>query len=340
MASISDLFPTHDLLDFSQQLVPAAMLGETLFPRVKVQSNDIKILLPNSALPTIAKVHGFDTETEIGKRSAAVANVSPFYIKKNMIINEDEMVKLNASRMNPTEHSFLIRQVYSDFSTTVSSVLSAIEQMRMQALTTGKINVKGEDGNTYKVDYRLSSSQKHTFDWSDADHNIFADLTALVAGATVTPTRALMTQRTLSAILANTTIKSQIFGAASSLQVISLPQLNQFFVTNGLPMVAVYNGKYLDDDNVPHTYINDGDIAFFIDGLIGNTVFGLTPEESFNIVHNDVEISENNFIFSHAYSHQDPYQEIIGAAAMAIPALAQKQYLQLASVTLPALPTA
>lgn len=329
MALINDLFPTQDLLDFSNQLAPQALLGETLFPRVKKNSNDIKVLLPNSVLSEIAHVHGFDTETEVGARKATVASVTPFYFKRNKRIGEEELVHLNeVKNYNPQEYDFLVQEVYNDFADTVNSINTAIEQTRMQALTNGVINIKGEDGKTYKLDYKLASSQKHSVDWTASNADILSDLQDIVSSASVTPTRALTNQHTMSFILRNQKVHDAIFGTTNSQLLLTLNTLNQFLASAGLPVFAVYNNKYLDN-GVPKTYIDDGQIALFLDGIVGQTVFGVTPEESHFQLVGDAKITSNQFIFSKAYSKEDPYQEIIGATAMAVPALAQKQYLQI-----------
>lgn len=82
MTSIFDLFPHQDILDYTQGIQTPQYLGVELFPAKKVQSNDIKILTSGTYTPTIAHVHAFDTEAELGSRTARSASFEPLYFKR------------------------------------------------------------------------------------------------------------------------------------------------------------------------------------------------------------------------------------------------------------------
>ena len=106
MTNIFDLFPAQDILDYSKTVETPSLLGAELFPARKVQSNDIKILTSGTNTPTVAHVHAFDTEAELGDRTAQVSEAEPFYIKKKFALKEGDLVALRTPR-TPEKQAYI-----------------------------------------------------------------------------------------------------------------------------------------------------------------------------------------------------------------------------------------
>ena len=71
MRLISELITERDMLDFSQGFnVQRNYLGSRLFPDQKTQYIEAEYsrIVENGNLPTVAMIHGFDTEAHIASR--------------------------------------------------------------------------------------------------------------------------------------------------------------------------------------------------------------------------------------------------------------------------------
>ena len=71
MRPISELITERDMLDFSQGFnVQRNYLGSRLFPDQKTQYIEAEYsrIVENGNLPTVAMIHGFDTEAHIASR--------------------------------------------------------------------------------------------------------------------------------------------------------------------------------------------------------------------------------------------------------------------------------
>lgn len=323
---ILDLFPHQDVLDYTKTVETPNLLGAALFPARKVQSKDIKVLTSGTNVPVIAHVHAFDTEAEIGDRTAQVSETEPFFIKKKMILKEDDLVKLRTPR-TPEEQSYIMNTVYDDLGNVVRSIDAATELMRMQALMTGVINVKDQMGGSYKVDYGIDSSQKGTADFADATKDPIEQIMEWAQSVTVTPTRAIMSQKALYALRKNPNVVANIFGSNNGRTVMQ-SDLDEFMQANGLPVLRAYTGKYADVDKkgkqTVTNYIADNQFAMFADNAVGETVYGLTPEEARAVAAGDVESSQIGNMFADRYEEtHDPIRSVIKVSTMVVPTLAQ-----------------
>ncbi|MFR6559798.1 MAG: major capsid protein, partial [Weissella confusa] len=273
-----------------------------------------------------AHVHAFDTEAEIGDRTAQLSYTEPFFIKKKMILKEDDLVKLRTPR-TPEEQSYIMNTVYDDLGNVVRSIDAATELMRMQALMTGVINVKDQMGGSYKVDYGIDSSQKGTADFADATKDPIEQIMEWAQSVTVTPTRAIMSQKALYALRKNTNVVANIFGSNNGRTVMQ-SDLDEFMQANGLPVLRAYTGKYADVDKkgkqTVTNYIADNQFAMFADNAVGETVYGLTPEEARAVAAGDVESSQIGNMFADRYEEtHDPIRSVIKVSTMVVPTLAQ-----------------
>ncbi|TGE65242.1 major capsid protein E [Weissella confusa] len=332
---ILDLFPHQDVLDYTKTVQTPNLLGAELFPARKVQSNDIKVLTSGTTVPVIAHVHAFDTEAEIGDRTAQVSETEPFFIKKKMILKEDDLVKLRTPR-TPEEQSYIMNTVYDDLGNVVRSIDAATELMRMQALMTGVINVKDQMGGSYKVDYGIDSSQKGTADFADATKDPIEQIMEWAQSVTVTPTRAIMSQKALYALRKNPNVVANIFGSNNGRTVMQ-SDLDEFMQANGLPVLRAYTGKYADVDKkgkqTVTNYIADNQFAMFADNAVGETVYGLTPEEARAVAAGDVESSQIGNMFADRYEEtHDPIRSVIKVSTMVVPTLAQADNIFQATV--------
>lgn len=326
MANFLDLFPAHDVIDYTKTVATPGLLGAQLFPSRKVESDDIRMLTSGTNTPVIAHVHADDTEAEIGSRTAQVSEAELFFIKRKMILKERDLRKLRLPR-DAAEQNYLMNTVYDDLGNLVKSIDAATELMRMQALMSGAVNVKDAAGNAYKVDYGIDKSQKGTADFADEKVDPIETILEWAQSVSVTPTRAIMSQKALYALRKNPNVVASIFGSNNGRTVMQ-SDLDSFMTSNGLPILRAYNGKYAEEDKngklVTKNYIADNQFAMFADGVVGETVYGQTPEEARFIEASGVNSSEIGNMFADSYEEShDPVRSVIKVSTMVVPTLAQ-----------------
>lgn len=152
----------------------------------------------------------------------------------------------------------------------------------------------------------------------------------------VVPTRAIMSTKALMALRKNPHVVADIFGSNNGRTVLQ-SDLDAFMQANGLPVLRAYRGKYADTDSkgkrTVSNYVADNQFAMFADGTVGETVYGVTPEESRAIADGSVQASQVGNIFTEMFDEtNDPIRTIIKASTMVVPTLAQADNIFQATV--------
>lgn len=156
---ILKLIDNKDRLDFSQNLsIYRNYMGDTLFPDIKTENIEAEYfrLSDGLKLPSMALVHGFNTEANIGKRPA-VERVTEEKMLIKEKINQSERITLYLNKGVSEQN--IVNYVFDDMGRTAESVKTRTEVAKMEFLSTGKITVK-ENNLDFSVDYGISSEQK------------------------------------------------------------------------------------------------------------------------------------------------------------------------------------
>lgn len=329
MARIDELFNTKELLNYYRVKKQPAMLGDTLFPARKIQDIKFDMITGANGLPVSASVHAFDTETELASREVLQKGAAELaLIKRKIAIGEREIIAINNPRMD-SEQKALVMELFKDGDKMVNSVQTRIEAMRMELLSSGKINVK-ENGVSITLDYSVPGGNKKTFDWSDPatakpleDIKTLADAVEDASGTK--PTRILTSSKVLNKILACESVKKAIFGVNFD-KIATRKDLNSLLESMELPQVAVYNAKYkVKGSNGKYTtkrYFPENILSMFAENALGETIFGLTAEEIELLGSNKMEEAKMvGNIFVGVEKEGDPVRRYTKAVATALPTL-------------------
>ncbi|EOU1754592.1 major capsid protein [Clostridium perfringens] len=329
MARIDELFNTKELLNYYRVKKQPAMLGDTLFPARKIQDIKFDMITGANGLPVSASVHAFDTETELASREVLQKGAAELaLIKRKIAIGEREIIAINNPRMD-SEQKALVMELFKDGDKMVNSVQTRIEAMRMELLSSGKINVK-ENGVSITLDYSVPGGNKKTFDWSDPatakpleDIKTLADAVEDASGTK--PTRILTSSKVLNKILACESVKKAIFGVNFD-KIATRKDLNSLLESMELPQVAVYNAKYkVQNANGKYTtkrYFPENILSMFAENALGETIFGLTAEEIELLGSNKMEEAKMvGNIFVGVEKEGDPVRRYTKAVATALPTL-------------------
>lgn len=329
MARIDELFNTKELLNYYRVKKQPAMLGDILFPARKIQDIKFDMITGANGLPVSASVHAFDTETELASREVLQKGAAELaLIKRKIAIGEREIIAINNPRMD-SEQKALVMELFKDGDKMVNSVQTRIEAMRMELLSSGKINVK-ENGVSITLDYSVPGGNKKTFDWSDPDtakplEDIKTLADAVEDASGTKPTRILTSSKVLNKILACESVKKAIFGVNFD-KIATRKDLNSLLESMELPQVAVYNAKYkVQNANGKYTtkrYFPENILSMFAENALGETIYGLTAEEIELLGSNKMEEAKMvGNIFVGVEKEGDPVRRYTKAVATALPTL-------------------
>ncbi|HFK2761585.1 TPA: major capsid protein [Enterococcus faecalis] len=318
MANIAELFSQKNVLDYVNNRQAPVLLGETLFPARKVQGLEFDVLKAGSKIPTIASVHAFDTEAEIASRVGSKTAQELAFIKRKIQLKEKDLMALRKPR-DAAEQRFLEQEVYNDVYSMVSSVNARVEKMRMEVLANGTVTLD-ENGLDLVVDYGVPKEHKATADFANPETDIIGLLTEWASSLDIMPTRILTSTKVRNAILQNAGIKAY-FKDSGLLPTIG--SLNQMFQQFGLPTLVTYDAKYNKENEkgvlVKERYFPEDKLVMFGDENPGESIFGVTPEES-----RLLSTGSNNYtvgnIFAMVYeSNLDPVGTWTKASGTALP---------------------
>lgn len=318
MANIAELFSQKNVLDYVNNRQAPALLGETLFPARKVEGLEFDILKAGTRIPTIASVHAFDTEAEIASRVASRSAQELAFIKRKIQLKEKDLIALRNPR-TAEEQRFLEQEVYNDVFSMVSSVNARVEKMRMEVLANGTVTLD-ENGLDLVVDYGVPTEHKATADFSATSTDVIGLLTDWASKLDTMPTRILTSTKVRNAILQNAGIKAY-FKDAGLLP--TAGTLNQVLQQFGLPVIATYDEKYYKENAqgvlVKERYFPENKLVMFGSENPGESIFGVTPEESRLLSGGSNDYKVGNVIAMVYESSLDPVGTWTKAAGTALP---------------------
>lgn len=282
LTAISD----KDRLDFSQNLsITRNYMGDTLFPDVKSENLTAEYfrLSDGMKLPSMAHVHAFDTEANIGQRpTIEKVTVEKLLIKEK--INQTERIKLLVER--GVSDNNIINYVFDDMGRTAESVKTRTEVAKMELIATGKITVK-ENNLDFSVDYGVTN--RKNFDWTNDQHDVLGDIQTMIDAAKAkgsTVNRAITSNHILSLLRKNKTIQTAIYGSNGVGTFVSNNQINSLFGDMFGISVAVNDEQYKfegkNNDTTSARYFPKDKFTLMqvnANGSIGTGLWGVTPEE-------------------------------------------------------------
>lgn len=318
MANIAELFSQRNVLDYVNGRQAPILLGESLFPSRKVQGLEFDVLKAGSKIPTIASVHAFDTEAEIASRIGTKSAQELAFIKRKIQLKEKDLIALRNPR-TAVEQSYLEKEVYNDVDAMVGSVNARVEKMRMEVLANGTVTLD-ENGLDLVVDYGVPEDHQATADFTKADTDIIGLLTEWASALDTMPTRMLTSTKVRNAILQNAGVKAYFKDAG----LLPTPgSLNQMLQQFGLPTIATYDAKYNKENAagilVKERYFPEDKLVMFGSENPGESIFGVTPEESRLLPGGSNDYTVGNIIAMVYEETLDPVGTWTKAAGTALP---------------------
>lgn len=341
--NIEELVSPKDLLDFSQSFsVTRSYLGDTLFPDIKTPNLKAEFyrLSDQRRLPTMALVHGFDTEAHIGVRPTfEKVKLEKMLIKEK--INQSERVQYLID--NGADAQSLVSYIFDDVARLSESVKTRTEVMKCELLQTGAIKVK-ENNVSMSIDYGVPSANKLAYNWAAETANISGDISAMCETAKdngYTIRKVITTNKVLAVMKKNKGLQTAILGTNGQGTFLSMAQLNNFLLTNYGFELTSYDERYQyekkDMSLVAKRYIDEKmfiGIATLPNGAAGTGLWGITPEEK--AVGPWTNKSMKQFITSVMWKEADPVATWTKSSGLFVPVLPNPGGLFPATITLTA----
>lgn len=293
MPTIFDMVVAQEIGSYWTEAVENTIpyLGATLFPAQKQLGLDLSWIKGSQGLPVALTPSAFDAKATLRDRIGIqrVETEMPFF-RESMRIGEKDRQEINKllAASNRATLEPILNRIFDDAKNLIDGAEVQAERMRMQLLSTGKIEVTAENRISYDYDYQLPGSHAETINDADAkwsaldtanpirDIQQWQDLVEDDTG--VRPTRAICTRKTWNYLINNAAIKAELNPIGT---IITDSMLQQYLSTKLGLTVAVYNKKYqLSLGGASNQFFPDEVFTLIPDGVLGKTYFGTTPEES------------------------------------------------------------
>lgn len=329
MKSIFDLVTAKNIAQYwiEKNVNEQPLLGETLFPAVREIGIKLEWIKGAKNQPVGLRLAAYDTKAIRRDRQGfeEYSTKMPFF-KESMYI--DEELRQNLTTLMQTNNEQMINQIltkiFDDEITLLKATRVTLERMRMEALTAGTITM-ASNGQAYDYDYGVPADQKVdvTTVWSDPSADIIGDITKFVEDMKakgVVITRAVCNSSVAKNFRTNTALKNAIYVFANgTVNVTTARALDYIYNETGIS-IYVYDNVYVNESGQAVKYVPDNTLVLMPEGTLGNTHFGVTPEESdlSNSLNAEVSIVDNGVAVT-TYGTEDPVNIETKVSMVALP---------------------
>ena len=327
--SIFDLVTAKNVAEYwiEKNVNEQPLLGETLFPAVREIGIKLEWIKGAKNQPIGLRLAAYDTKAIRRDRQGfeEYSTKMPFF-KESMYIDEELRQNLNTLIQTNNEQvvNNILSKIFDDELQLLKAAHVTLERMRMSALTTGLITM-GNNGQAYSYDYGVPADQKVTVatSWSDANADIIGDITNYVEAMKakgVTITRAVCNSSVAKNFRTNTALKNAIYVFANgTVNVTTARALEYIYNETGIS-IYVYDNVYVNDAGQTTKYVPDNTFVLMPEGALGETHFGVTPEESDLVTLGTAKVSiVDNGIAVTTYGTEDPVNVETKVSMVALP---------------------
>lgn len=316
-------------------------LGETLFPSEKQLGTDISWLKGANGLPIAIQPSNYDAKARMREKEGfeAVATEMAFF-RESMRIGEKDRQQINLLLSNPQSQLAMpiIRKIFDEAGRLIEGVRVQAEIMRMQLLTSGKIDVTSADGRAkYVYDY----GQQHKFvcngarePWGDTAQNadpvldIIDWLDYMEEERGMRPSRLIMNRNTYLKMVKCPKLHKMMYPNDDKLNYyVSEAEYKSFIERVTGCSIYVYSKKVATLDQAtglasatPVQLIPDDKVVILPTGELGKTRYGTTPEESDLMTGSDAQVAiVNKGTAVTTYKEKHPVNVVTIVSSVMIP---------------------
>ena len=286
-------------------------LGEAFFPRKKKMGIDLKWIKAHKGLGVALKPSAYDALATIRPREGfqVLTEEMPLFRESMKISEQDEAEIMRCLDSRDPYLQDVLAHVYDDVATLVEGANIATERMRMSLICpiNGdlKISIGLADNTIYNYDYDANNS------WSGTNYEaITDDADKWTAASTCKPLNdiqdgidalakkgyaaqyAVMNSYTLGLLIASTQMKNALVTiSGATVDFLDRQTAKEVFTRKTGLTPIIYDKSYKDYDGTEKKYYADGYVSIIGAGTLGNTWYGVTPEERTLIGDSSVDVS-------------------------------------------------
>lgn len=273
-------------------------LGEGFFPAKQKSGLTLKWIKTSKGLPVSLAPSAFDVVAPIRSRQGLeVIDTEMAYFKEAMLVKEQDIQDYETAIEGSPLAKEILDRIYDDATTLVDSARVVPERMRMSLLANENghpsisIAVTGGANYTYNYDPNSTYSANNytalsgTSLWTDtANSTPLADVSdaqdAVEAKTGTRPSILLMSKATMNLLKQNASIRSAILAQNVTANIFMTDNRVKELFANELGVsIIVYTKMYKDETGTSKKFYPDGMVTLLPDGALGNTYFGVTPEQ-------------------------------------------------------------
>lgn len=318
-------------LEGEEDRVP--FLLEAIFPDEKQQGIEVNWYKGQAPATRILDQSAFDVPTLPLKRGTLEKQgAEMLFFKNKLAINEklrQELIMVYQTG-NQAYIDAMNNRIFNDYAHLLEDARITREYMRAMLMTTGALNFSS-NGQVASYDFGVPDGNKVTANWSDpetsdpiTDIQNWQDEMENKYG--FRPTNLLMNRKSFSKMKASKAIRNSVLaitGVLGGTVSIGDARIKQYILDETECTLYIYDKGYTDKDTGTFTkFIPDDTFALFIDGSLGKTVFGTTPEEADLMAGTDavVEIVDTGVAIT-TYKEADSVRKDMKVSMVTLPTL-------------------
>lgn len=280
-----------------------------------------------------AMFRAFDTEAPFGSETHGFTFMGklPAASQKLMVGELQQLTLGGGNRSSAIREALLEKARYNGIALGTRSVIA-----RGQALETGKVELVGENGLTFSVDFQRPASHTVTAAkvWSDPTADVIGDLNAWNevyrvpnggdAGTIVT------SSKVLSGLARNTSIISAAYPGVAGVTRIAPAAVRQVLADYGFQNVIVNDDQAMQPDGTVKRVVNEDKVLLLpaqanslAGGSLGSTLWGV-PAEAQQTEYG-IGASDQAGIFGGAFRRTDPEGIFVLSSSIFLPVLTNAQ---------------
>lgn len=282
-------------------------LGQAFWPNERRASIELNWIKTANGLPVSLAPSNFDAKSTIRARKGFGINKEEMaFFRESMVVSEHDRIEL--AKLNDRNSPFVkdvVANIFNDTKTLVDGADVVPERMRMQLLfpeVGGPSIYIAADGVVYQYNYDVDGKWAENNRKSLSGPKLWAntrtaqpleDIRQIIENADEPIKYLVMSQAELNLFMACESVKEALLAQNTTAHVMMTADVAKKIISNTFPgvEVLVYKKKFKDEIGSTHAFVPDGFVAFVPEGKLGNTWFGMTPEELAQMEARDVDIT-------------------------------------------------
>jgi hypothetical protein len=271
----------------------AVNVGEALFPHVKTSELSLRYMVGQVGAPVALKPSAFDTKATVRDHIGVseFQHDMPFFREGGSLREKlrREFMAVAGSE-NKARYQAILARIYDDRTGLIDGAMVQAERMRTQLLQTGKILfAEGENRALYECNYDFPGA--HTQALSGADmwdqpatsdpYETIDSIQSLMEPETEIM-RAICSRATFRKMCQSEKLTKAIAAETNFLDggKIGRGKVREYILREfGISFLVTQDKYCLEVGGTEYPYWEDGIVTFLPSGTLGNTHWGITPEE-------------------------------------------------------------